>query len=51
MNGTNVRDMGHLMRLIGGAGAGKSVMLGIDRQGMPLELPVTLGCRPDEFNR
>ncbi len=51
MNGTNVRDMGHLMRLIGGAGAGKSVRLGIDRQGMPLELPVTLGCRPDEFNR
>ncbi len=51
INGTAVRDMGHLMRLIGGAGAGKTVTLGIDRQGTALELPVTLGSRPDEFNR
>lgn len=51
INGTEVRDMGHLMRLIGSAEAGKTVTLGIDRQGTPLELSVTLGSRPDEFSR
>ena len=51
VNGTRVRNMGHLMRLIGGSMAGTDVTLGIDRAGAALEIEVMLGTRPDALNR
>ncbi len=51
IDGTKVRNMGHLMRLIGGSMAGTTVMLGIDRAGAELEIEVLLGSRPASFNR
>lgn len=51
LDGQEIRDMGHLMRLIGGALAGTTVKLGIERNGKALELAVTLGTRPEALNR
>jgi S1-C subfamily serine protease len=45
-----VRDMGHLMRMIGGTLAGSTVRIGIQRADETLELQVTLGARPEPFN-
>jgi len=51
VDGEEIRDMGHLMRLIGGSLAGDSVKLGIERNGETLEILVTLGTRPEALNR
>ncbi|MCG8651719.1 MAG: trypsin-like peptidase domain-containing protein [Pirellulales bacterium] len=45
-----IRDIGHLMRLIGASLAGTSVKLNVARQDQRLELPVQLGTRPIELN-
>lgn len=51
IDGTKSRDMGHLMRLIGESMAGRVVILGVERAGASMEIEVTLGSRPDAFNR
>ena len=45
-----VRDLPHLMRLIGGSLAGSDITLELVRQGRPLTVTVVLGARPDRFN-
>jgi S1-C subfamily serine protease len=47
---TAVRDMGHLMRLIGDSTAGAAVTLKILRAQVEMEIRVTLGSRPDALN-
>lgn len=47
---TPVRDMGHLMRLIGDSAAGATVTLGIVRDNTEADIRVTLGSRPDALN-
>jgi S1-C subfamily serine protease len=51
VDGTEIRNMGHLMRLIGGSMAGTAVTLGVDRAGAALEIEVMLGSRPVALNR
>ncbi|MDA9934200.1 trypsin-like peptidase domain-containing protein [Rubripirellula sp.] len=46
-----VRDLPHLMRLIGGSLAGSDITLELVRQGRPLTVTVVLGARPDLFNQ
>ena len=46
-----VRDLPHLMRLIGGSLAGSDITLELMRQGKPLTVTVVLGARPDRFNQ
>ena len=46
-----VRDLPHLMRLIGGSLAGSDITLELVRQGKPLTVTVVLGARPDRFNQ
>ncbi len=50
VDGTPVRDMGHLMRTIGDSLAGSHVVLGILRGDESLEIEVTLGSRPDALS-
>ena len=47
---TPVRDMGHLMRLIGAAMAGSKVELDVVRGGASLEITVVLGSRPQQWS-
>ena len=42
-----VRDLSHLMRLIGGSLAGTDITLDLVRQGRPLTVTVILGARPE----
>ncbi len=51
VDGTAVRNMGHLMRLIGGSMVGSVVTLGVERGGELLQIKVTLSSRPEAFNR
>ena len=46
-----VRDLPHLMRLIGGSLAGSDITLELVRQGRPLTVTVVLGARPDLLNQ
>ncbi len=46
-----VRDLPHLMRLIGGSSAGSDITLELVRQGSLLTVTVVLGARPDRFNQ
>ena len=48
---TAVRDLPHLMRLIGGSLAGSDITLEVLREGQPLTLTVVLGARPDLLNQ
>ena len=48
---TAVRDLPHLMRLIGGSLAGTDITLEVLREGQPLTLKVVLGARPDYYNQ
>ncbi|WP_231742255.1 S1C family serine protease [Stieleria varia] len=50
VNGENIRDMGHLMRLIGNATSGTTIPMRIRRDGEELTVKVTLGSRPDRLN-
>jgi S1-C subfamily serine protease len=45
-----IRDVGHLMRVIGNADAGTTVRVGVIRQGEPLRVSVRLDARPAELN-
>ncbi len=45
-----VRDMGHLMRMIGNSIAGSTVHLRVQRDGVDLAIAVQLGSRPRELN-
>lgn len=51
IDGSVARDMGQLMRMIGRSMAGSVVILGVDRAGTQMDIEVTLGSRPDAFNR
>ena len=46
-----VRDLPHLMRLIGGSLAGSDITLELVRQGRPLTVTVVLGARPELLNQ
>lgn len=46
-----VRDLSHLMRLIGGSLAGSDITLELVRQGRPLTITVVLGTRPEILDR
>lgn len=46
-----VRDLPHLMRLIGGSLAGSDITLELVRQGKPLTVTVVLGARPELLNQ
>ena len=46
-----VRDLPHLMRLIGGSLAGSDITLEVVRDGTPLTVTVLLGARPDLLNQ
>ena len=46
-----VRDLPHLMRLIGGSLAGSDITLEVVRDGTPLTVTVLLGARPDVLNQ
>jgi S1-C subfamily serine protease len=48
---TAVRDLPHLMRLIGGSRAGSDITLKVVREGRPLTVTVMLGARPDLLNQ
>jgi S1-C subfamily serine protease len=48
---TAVRDLPHLMRLIGGSLAGSDITLEVLREGQPLTLTVVLGARPNLLNQ
>jgi len=45
-----IRDMGHLMRVIGDAMAGSEVVLKVLRENREIALNVTLGARPEELS-
>ena len=45
-----IRDTAHLMQLIAQSLSGSEVMLDIIRDAEPIEVPVTLGTRPPEYN-
>lgn len=47
VNSEVVRDLSHLMRLIGGSLAGTDITLDLVRQGRPLTVTVILGARPE----
>jgi len=49
-DGVKIIDMGHLMRIVGDAGAGSSVVLDVRRGDAQLQLTVELGNRPFELN-
>ncbi|MEM9646756.1 MAG: trypsin-like peptidase domain-containing protein, partial [Planctomycetota bacterium] len=49
-NGEPIRDMGHLMRIIGNAAADTVVPLQVARKNEELTIQVRLNARPDEFN-
>ena len=51
VDGEVVRDLPHLMRLIGGSLAGTDITLELVRQGRPLTVTVVLGARPDLLNQ
>jgi len=51
VDGRPVEDVGHLMRLIGGAIQGTTIRLAIDRDGTEQDLPVTLGSRPADLDQ
>jgi S1-C subfamily serine protease len=51
VDGKRVADMGHLMRLIGGAIGGTTVKLEVVRDDRTLRIPVRLGSRPDSVDR
>ena len=44
-----IRDMGHLMRMIGDSPAGSTVRLKVHRDGTTIEIPVALGQRPSDL--
>jgi S1-C subfamily serine protease len=46
-----VRDLPHLMRLIGSSVAGSNITLAVVRAGEPLQVTVVLGSRPDVLNQ
>ncbi len=45
-----VRDMAHLMRMIGDSIAGSEVLLGVVREQAAIRVPVRLGARPEALN-
>ena len=47
----NVRDLPHLMRLIGASLAGSDINLKVVRNGVPLTVKVVLGARPEMLNQ
>lgn len=51
VDGTPVRDMQHLMQLIGEAVPQQTIRLEIHRLGEPLQIGVTLGARPEMAGR
>lgn len=51
VNDKEVRDTGHLMRMIAASLAGSSVNLDVVRDDQRMKLPVRLGTRPGEYNR
>lgn len=50
VDGTEIRDMGHLMRIVGDTMAGTRVKLDVRRGDESVSLYVKLGSRPDEVN-
>ncbi len=50
VDGTPIRDMGHLMRIIGDSLSGSVISLSVVREQSPIEVSVTLGARPNELN-
>jgi serine protease Do len=50
LDGVAVRDMGHLMRMIGDALASSIVQLDVQRNGQSIQIGVKLGARPLELN-
>ncbi len=50
VDGQPIRDMGHLMRVIGNAMAGSTVHLKVQRDGTELAIAVELKSRPAELN-
>lgn len=46
-----VRDLSHLMRLIGGSLAGTDITLELVRRGRPLTVKVVLGARPELYDQ
>lgn len=51
VNGEQIQDMAHLMRVIGSTVVGSTVNVLVDRQGDALELSVVLGARPKQLNQ
>ncbi|MEM9643605.1 MAG: trypsin-like peptidase domain-containing protein [Planctomycetota bacterium] len=49
VDGKVVSDVSHLMRLIGNAARGETVVLQVTRRGNSLQLPVILGTRPAQL--
>ncbi|MEM8666363.1 MAG: trypsin-like peptidase domain-containing protein [Planctomycetota bacterium] len=50
VDGEPIRDMGHLMRIIGDSLSESIVRLEVIRDRSPVDVSVTLGSRPDELN-
>ncbi|MFK8113733.1 MAG: S1C family serine protease [Rubripirellula sp.] len=50
MNGNSVRDMGHLMRMIGDSLSGSTVALDVLRNTQQVQIDVKLGTRPTAMN-
>lgn len=50
VDGSPVRNMGHLMRLIGDASAGEKIELGIHREDDGIAINVVLGARPETLS-
>lgn len=49
-NSTEIKDVGHLMRIVGKANAGTAVALDVRRQDSDIQLSVTLGDRPTSLD-
>nr|WP_236620887.1 trypsin-like peptidase domain-containing protein [Rhodopirellula sallentina] len=49
-DGEEIFDVGHLMRIVGKAGAGAAIVLDIRRDGEDLQVTVNLGTRPFELD-
>ncbi|EMI45162.1 S1C family serine protease [Rhodopirellula sp. SWK7] len=50
-DGVDILDVGHLMRIVGKAGAGASIVLDVRRDEEDLQVTVVLGSRPFELDR
>ncbi|MFG0254008.1 MAG: trypsin-like peptidase domain-containing protein [Rhodopirellula sp. JB053] len=50
-DGEEILDVGHLMRIVGKAGAGTAIVLDIRRDGEDLQVTVNLGTRPFELDK